>query len=159
MKASLLLIAVLEYVYAGVYRSPLDHGPKVPEGPVPRLWSLKMRYNPLPEDVNIDFEPPQPWVMKPVGNFSDGYSISMKIRVPNDFFANNEQNVIYACGPNGSQRYFLLQCLEDPTSVFTYHSNSIKKSDDFEHWELDASRRLIGYEDATSVRRPLMKAQ
>ncbi|CAG5078944.1 Protein of unknown function [Cotesia congregata] len=152
MKASLLMIAVLEYVFADVSLFSPASIPEDPESSVPRLWSLEIKDKTLPEDVNTDFEPPQPWTMKPVGKFSnDSLKNSIRIRVPNDFFANNGREVIYACGTIISFRLFYLKSLEDPTSVFTYHSNSTKIADDYELWEVDTSKRLIGYEYSKSV--------
>ncbi|KAH0557321.1 hypothetical protein KQX54_003940 [Cotesia glomerata] len=150
MKASLLMISVLECVFAF---SLYPTNPKDPESSVPRLWSLEIKHKTLPEDVNTNFEPPQPWTMKPIGKFSDdSVKNSIRIRVPNDFLANNERDVSYGWGAKISFRLFFLKSLEDPISVFTYHPNNTNIADNYELWEVDTSKRLIEYENSKSVR-------
>ncbi|CAD6230299.1 GSCOCG00006744001-RA-CDS [Cotesia congregata] len=151
MKASLLIIAVLGYVSAKVIKIPPTSAPESAEGSVPETWSLEIKYKTSPADLNTDFEPPQPWIMKPVGEFSDvNLKNSIRIRVPNDWFQ-NAHNEIYACGTDGSTRYFSLKNLEGPSSVFTYPSKSTGIADDSELWEVDTSKRLEGYEGRKSV--------
>ncbi|KAG8035903.1 hypothetical protein G9C98_003029 [Cotesia typhae] len=151
MKASLLIIAVLGCVSAKVITIPPISAPESPESSVPITWSLEIKYNPSPADLNTDFEPPQPWIMKPVEEFSDGnLKSSVRIKVPNDFFK-NAYNQIYACGIFSSTRYFYLENLEGPSSVFTYPSKSNGVADDSELWEVDTSQKLEGYESGGSV--------
>ncbi|KAH0557315.1 uncharacterized protein LOC123271637 [Cotesia glomerata] len=152
MKASLLIIAVLGCVSAKVIKIPPTSAPESAEGSVPsRTWSLEIKYNTSPADLNTDFEPPQPWIMKPVGEFSDvNLKNSIRIRVPNNFFQ-NARDEIYACGNDGSTRYFYLENLEGSSSVFTYPSKITGIVDDSELWEVDTSKRLEGYEGRKSV--------
>lgn len=136
---------------AKVIKIPPTVAPESAENSVPRTWSLEIKYDSSPADLNTDFEPPQPWIMKPVEEFSDvNMKSSIRIKVPNDFFKNAHRQT-YACGLFSSTRYFYLENLEGPSSVFTYPSKSTGTADDSELWEVDTSQELEGHESGNSV--------